>query len=87
MVGFLVVYVGGQSFVWLCDWWTRFVVVALGGNMVPHGADWWRLLSLGDFLLLSVGLILTVEAVKCWLFLVSSIFWFLGAAFLSSRCK
>ena len=41
--------------------------------MVPHGADWWRLLSLGDvggFLLLSVGLVLTVDAVKCWLFLV-----------------
>lgn len=37
-----------------------------GWNMVPHGADWWRLLSLGDvggFLLLYVGLVLTVEAV------------------------
>lgn len=42
-----------------------------GWGMVPHGADWWRLLSLadvGDFLLLSVGLVLTVEAVKRWLF-------------------
>lgn len=58
--------------------------------MVPHGADWWRLLSLGDvggFLLLSVGLVLTVDAVKCWLFLVSGVFWFGWAEFLSSRCK
>lgn len=90
MVGFLVVYVSGQSFVRLCDWWTRFVVVALGWNMVPHGADWWRLLPLADvggFLLLYVGLVLTVEPVKCWLFLVSGIFWFGWAEFLSSRCK
>ena len=61
-----------------------------GWNMVPHGADWWRLLPLADvggFLLLYVGLVLTVEPVKCWLFLVSGIFWFGWVAFLSSRCK
>ena len=61
-----------------------------GGIWFRMGLIGGRLLSLGDvggFLLLSVGLVLTVEAVKCWLFLVSGVFWFGWAAFLSSRCK
>lgn len=64
------------------------LLLRLGWRMLPKEVPWQDLISmsgLGGFALLCTGLALTVAAVRCVLFLLTSPFWFGQASWLSYR--
>ena len=62
----------------------------LGWKVLPKEVPWQDLVSvsgLGGFALLCTGLALTVVAVRCILFLLTSPFWFAQTSWFSCRCS
>jgi len=67
-----------------------FLLFRLGWRILPKEVPWQDLVSisgLGGFVLLCIGLALTVTAVRCVLFLLTSPFWFGQASYLSHKCS
>lgn len=66
------------------------LLLRLGWRILPKEVPWQELVSvsgLGGFALLCAGLALSVAAVRCVLFLLTSPFWFGQASWLSYRCS
>ena len=64
------------------------LLLRLGWRVLPKEVPWQDLVSvsgLGGFALLCIGLALTVAAVRCILFLLTSPLWFGQAAYLSHQ--
>ena len=67
-----------------------FLLLRFGWRILPKEVPWQDLVSvsgLGGFVLLCTGLALTVEAVRCVLFLLASPLWFGRASYLSHQCS
>ena len=66
------------------------LLLRLGWRVRPKEVPWQDLVSvsgLGGFALLCIGLALTVAAVRCVLFLLTSPLWFGQASYLSHQCS
>lgn len=66
------------------------LLLRLGWRILPKEVPWQDLISisgLGGFVLLCIGLALTVAAARCVLFLLTSPLWFGRAAYLSHQCS
>lgn len=66
------------------------LLLRLGLRVLPKEVPWQDFVSvsgLSGFALLCAGLVLTVAAVRCVLFLFTSLFWFGQASWLSHRCS
>ena len=66
------------------------LLLRLCWRILPKEVPWQDLVSvsgLGGFALLCAGLALSVAAVRCVLFLLTSPFWFGQASWLSYRCS
>ena len=66
------------------------LLLRLGWKVLPKEVPWQNLVSvsgLGGFALLCIGLALTVTAVRCVLFLLTSPLWFGQASYLSHQCS
>lgn len=67
-----------------------FLLLRFGWRILPKEVPWQDLVSvsgLGGFVLLCTGLALTVAAVRCVLFLLTSPLWFGRASYLSHQCS